>query len=283
MAVPVFQFDTNNLNLQNPETGETHLHFAIAEGKFELAEGLVVRGADVNLSNKAGTSPLMIASFKGFDSTVEFLLDHGAELEAKDVNGHTALNYATRASVPILKLLVTRGASLHTKGCLGGSILHSAAKSGNVPTAEYLLEEYSALFSVDEQDDIGVQPLHCAAYCGKVEAVEFFRGRGARVDCKTIHGETPLMLAAYNGHLLVSRALLLHGANYRLLDDDGMSALAIATNENHYAVADLLRAWPSIVVVWTLRSAEQVRRLSTRTALRRLPNDLCRVVGAMLV
>jgi ankyrin repeat protein len=279
--VPVFQFDASNPNLQNPETGETHLLFAIAKGKFELAEGLVSGGADVNLSNKAGTSPLMRASSKGFDSTVGFLLNHGAELEAKDNGGFTALHYATNASVPILELLVARGASLQTKNHLGGSILQSAAYYGNVPTSEYLLEECSDLFSVKEQDDYGAQPLHYAALSGKLETVKFFLDRGARVDCKKDNGGTPLIVAASFGHLLVTRALLLHGANFRIFNKNGTFAHDIAMKKKHYAVGHMLRAWPSFVVVWTVRSPEQLRK--TGSALRRLPKDLCRMVGAMLV
>lgn len=45
---------------------------------FILVEYLVSRGADIELSNKHGHTPLMIAAFKKHDRIVKFLLDSGA-------------------------------------------------------------------------------------------------------------------------------------------------------------------------------------------------------------
>jgi ankyrin repeat protein len=317
MSLP-FLFDTNNPNLQNPETGETHLLFAIAQGDIELACSLVERGADVNLSNLDRTTPLMLASSLGMDSAMELLLDHGAELEAKDHNGFAALHHATSTSVPIFELLVARGASLQTKNLQGASILHTAANAshGQVDVAKLLLDEFGHVFFVEEQDgngnqpvhwaaggdslhvaeffldrgalvncqnNIGEQPLHSAARHGKLKLTELFLDRGAVLDCRDSDGTTPLMDSAFEGHLHVCRALLLRGAEYRLVDNDGDSALNLAVENDRQDVAALLRAWPSIQVLWTVRSSQQVRHLSRGSAFRILPEDLCRLVGAMLV
>jgi hypothetical protein len=112
---------------------------------------------------------------------------------------------------------------------------------------------------------------------------KLFLRRGAWVDSRGSENDTPLICAAYEGHILVSRSLLLHGANLRLLNNDGKSALDIAVEYGEPAVAALLRAWPAIRVLFVVRSAEEVRRLSVRSILRKIPKEISRAIGNLLV
>ena len=58
--------------------GITPLFTACQRGNFEEAKLLITYGADVKKRNKAGCPPIFVASFKGHDSIVSLLLDHGA-------------------------------------------------------------------------------------------------------------------------------------------------------------------------------------------------------------
>jgi ankyrin repeat protein len=71
---------------------------------------LLERGADVNAKTNFGSSPLMAASFAGHDSTVRLLLSHGADVNA-DRDGDTPLTYARNRHHPdIVALLRQAGA-----------------------------------------------------------------------------------------------------------------------------------------------------------------------------
>jgi len=71
---------------------------------------LLDRGADVNAKTNFGSSALMAASFNGYDSTVRLLLSRGADVNA-DSDGDTALTYARDRHHPeIVALLRHAGA-----------------------------------------------------------------------------------------------------------------------------------------------------------------------------
>ena len=72
---------------------------ALAAACFALQEGAVAlllhqAGADVNIADNGGLTPLMLVSLAGRLSLVKLLLSHGARRDARDVNGQTALAYA---------------------------------------------------------------------------------------------------------------------------------------------------------------------------------------------
>jgi ankyrin repeat protein len=55
---------------------------------------LLKAGADVNSADPRGQTPLHAAAFWGWNSTVEYLVAHGAKLDAKDNRGLTAVEFA---------------------------------------------------------------------------------------------------------------------------------------------------------------------------------------------
>jgi uncharacterized protein len=82
--------------------GRTALYRASAEGKEEAVRFLLDHGADVNLAEANGSTPLMVvaegASYpKGQGETIALLLKHGAKTELKNSGGQTALDKATEA------------------------------------------------------------------------------------------------------------------------------------------------------------------------------------------
>ncbi|OAA34310.1 Ankyrin repeat-containing domain protein [Cordyceps fumosorosea ARSEF 2679] len=64
--------------------------------------------------------------------TVRLLLDAGADEDASDNYGRTALHYAMTANEPdITRLLIERGADVRIKGNRGNTLLHNAAAAGH--------------------------------------------------------------------------------------------------------------------------------------------------------
>ena len=60
------------------------------------AELLIKRGADVNLADVDGVTPLMEAAGTGATEIVRMLLEHGADANLKDADGRTAADIAKK-------------------------------------------------------------------------------------------------------------------------------------------------------------------------------------------
>ena len=76
-------------------TGETPFHYLIVECELERATKLLEWGADINTQDDFGATPLINAVMLGEIDVVKWLVQHGAILEPKNVNGETALVCAT--------------------------------------------------------------------------------------------------------------------------------------------------------------------------------------------
>lgn len=89
----------------------------IAEiGRTERLEQVLARGADINVSNASGVTPLMVAAYNGRLPMVRALIEHGANLNAVDCDGFTAVMLAEHSGhEDIVKTLMAFG----TKGLPG--------------------------------------------------------------------------------------------------------------------------------------------------------------------
>jgi ankyrin repeat protein len=96
------------------EFGTTPLLMAVDGRNFK--DGSVLRlllehGADVNVPNGSGWTPLQRASYNGALEAVRLLLEHGADVEAKDKDGRTALQKAAKIGHDkVVELLREHGA-----------------------------------------------------------------------------------------------------------------------------------------------------------------------------
>ena len=75
------------------------IHSAVAhrgdsEVALGIAKALVAAGAEINVAQQGGWTPLHAAAFHGHAPMVEFLLAHGADVQMKADNGQTALAMA---------------------------------------------------------------------------------------------------------------------------------------------------------------------------------------------
>jgi len=79
------------------EIESTPLLSALGSHNFKdgsVLQLLLEHGADINVQNQAGQTPLLWASMNGALEVVRLLLEHGADVEAKDNDGKTALQVA---------------------------------------------------------------------------------------------------------------------------------------------------------------------------------------------
>ena len=114
--------------------GNTPLHFASLRGEVELAKILIEAGADVNARDKDGDTPLKWASFDGEVELAEILIKSGADVNARDEYGYTPLHWATyEGHVELAEILIKSGTTLtitNNKGETAGDI--AEAKGGEI-------------------------------------------------------------------------------------------------------------------------------------------------------
>jgi ankyrin repeat protein len=125
--------------------GWTPLFLAIHQGKTECVQYLVESGADVNLADSNGVTPLMWLEYSRDNAVplVDLLIAHGADLDAKDKDGLTALSYA-EGDPPAPELIATIEAA--------EGATHKR-QAGSQPTA--VAEPTSRVFNPDTQGTQG--------------------------------------------------------------------------------------------------------------------------------
>ena len=117
-----------------PGSYQRAVHFAAMEGMVEIAESLLVHGADVSRALHAAAS-------SGRVNVAEALLARGADVNEKSPHGGTPLICAVDGGhVEMVKLLLSHGANVNWQGGSGATALHMAAGSGNAPITEVLLD-----------------------------------------------------------------------------------------------------------------------------------------------
>lgn len=153
---------------------------AAEAGRLEAAKLLLDRGADINARNLNGQTALMHASFNGYPEMVQLLLEKGADVNATAESGATAWDHASSV--------------------------------GQVRIVE-ILEAYGAISRTvrEERWQLNRQLLKAAGN-GDLEKVRSVLDRGADFDVETADGRTALKIAKEKGHKAVVELLKARGA-----------------------------------------------------------------------
>ena len=121
----IYAKNQNIINEEN-DNGDLPLTLACYHGNYDVAKFLVNKVEDINANSDRGT-PLMAAVFKKELSIVELLLKNNANPNIKDINGSTAMHYATMfKNYEIIKLLVDADSDFTIKDNNGKSALDFA-------------------------------------------------------------------------------------------------------------------------------------------------------------
>jgi ankyrin repeat protein len=160
-----------------------------------------------------GEAPVADAAQKGDADAVRALLEKGADPNAAQADGMTALHWAAEQDdAALASLLLYAGANPEATTRLGGyTALHLAAREGNAEVMAALLDGGS---DGEARTTTGVVPLHLAAASGSADAVNVLLQHGVPVDpVDDASGRTPLMFAAGDHRLEAMKALLAGGAD----------------------------------------------------------------------
>jgi ankyrin repeat protein len=265
------------VNARNRE-GDTSLHLAVRHNAEETGELLISRGADIFAPNARGETPLYLAlqSPDGvrrwminphtvitkdglgngilhyaaqwkIDSHIPYIVQAGADLEAKNAAGETPLFVAVKyadgrgpSGESTIKTLVSAGASLNSRDNLGNSALHAAVRWNNRDAAGALI---NAGIDVNARALNGKTPLHDAVRLGIADIETLLVNRGADVEIRDSGGNTPFMEAIIGGHTLSAERLVNLGADPNTRNSQGDTPLHLAVAEGQNDTVNLLLTW----------------------------------------
>ena len=203
----------------------------------------------------------MYAVKEWMHNTAKFLIEQGANINAVDDGGRTALMwalvgntgcYAMRGSVGVdarsVRLLLEKGANPKVAAKGGTTALSIAARNKKLSSmvkaaidnygSGKKLELNSGIDAVDANEETALMR---AVYEGDVAGVKSLLEKGADADIGDADGYTPLMRAVEKGNMPIIEALLRHGAGVNAKDyRRGASALSLAVEGGRADIVKLL-------------------------------------------
>lgn len=128
----------------------------------------------------------------------------------------------------VVALLIQHQADIHAKNRYGACALTLASRGGHIQTVKLLVESGVDLNS--ESEGCEFTPLLAAALHGHDAVLRFLLDRGGDVNFRTpTSGLTPLMLAALNGHMTTAQILIEKGGDPNVVNVGDKTALGVAT------------------------------------------------------
>jgi ankyrin repeat protein len=161
-------------------------------------------------------SPVADAAMRGDTARVRQLLKQGADVNAAQGDGMTALHWAAaRGDASQVAMLVYAGARLEASTRNGNyTPLHLAARAGRVAAVKALVKAGANANAATSAG--GTTPLHFAAGMGSTEAIQTLLDAGVPIDVReAAWGQTPLMWAANYDRVEAVKLLIRKGADIK--------------------------------------------------------------------
>jgi ankyrin repeat protein len=247
-AVKVLLAHKADPNAREEYRGQTALMWAAAEGHPDILKLLLA--ASANYKVRSGDR----------DTTLP-KLSNGSPIAPIPRGGLTALHFAARqGEVESVRVLLEAGADLNQPDSDGNSVLNLAILNTHYELAQFLLDKgadpnvankdgRAALFMAIDMHDIDWSPRPARKELDKVTSLDIVKSvvaHGGNVNAQLTNpstierfaqdhgdktlaaGATPFMRAARSADVEVMRFLLEHGADPKLANKDGVTALLVA-------------------------------------------------------
>ncbi len=235
----------------------------------QVVQLLVDYGADINIPDKEGVTPLEHARARGFKEielilntaqardmqmiaaagggdieTVRQLLAKGGNVHAQDENGRTALIAAAyRNDLAIADVLIQAGADVNVQDNTQQSAYLISTSDGYLDLLKRTLQAGANVHSTDSYNGTG---LIRAADRGHVEIIQELLKTDIKIDHVNNLGWTALLEAIILGdggprHTEVVRLLVEAGADVNLADGNGVTPLAHARQRGYVQMIEILQ------------------------------------------
>lgn len=150
---------------------------AIRQSNHELIDKLIAHDSITSVTDRYGNTPLMQAAFYLDERTVKSLTKLGLDIDAKNVDGMTALMFGAH-DARMVRLLIDAGADVNARSAVDRTPL-----------------------------------LLACTFAGNLDSVQALLDGGARIDVADGRGWTPLIVAARTGDMAMLQRLLDSGVD----------------------------------------------------------------------
>jgi len=185
-----------DINYIRKDIGESAFHMAVyrSHGSLEIVKLMIKYGADINLKDRRGQTPLNYAVSGGNKEIVNFLLDKGADLNTEGRLFERTMRSAIAGGLEriIDKLVKTKDVNYLSKTRSGNTYLHEVAQGGMAKFVEPFIRKG---MDANEKNVYGWTPLHYAASRGNTEVIDLLIKNGADKNMRAIDGQTPYNIA----------------------------------------------------------------------------------------
>lgn len=236
-----------DVNEAQPD-GTRPIHWAVYRFDYDLMDALIAKKAKVDVINEFGSTPLAEATKQGNARMVKMLLAAGSGTEGANADGQTALMIAIKnGDLPVFNLLIDAGAKVNAVEKVQDQtpLMWAAAAARNAPemvkaliakganvNARARFNDWPGQITSEPRAQYhtygGLTPLLYAARGGCYACVEALVSAGADVNLPNNEGMTPMMIALDNSQNGVAKFFLEHGANPKVWDVYGRTALYVA-------------------------------------------------------
>ncbi|KAF9600730.1 hypothetical protein IFM89_011417 [Coptis chinensis] len=224
-----------------PHYGRTLIHHAILCGNVKALDVLLSCGADAEVPVKTiqgvAFQPVHMAARLGLDKILQRLIDAGCVLDAQTESGETALMICAKYKKDkCFRVLASAGADFGLVDSSGQSVRSISVTNrwsqgfqhavlGVIHSGNVVQSGNASIFS----------PLMFVAQTGDIEAVKvLIKQPEINLDEQNDKGLSALMVTAREGHVEAFRLLVSAGANVKLCNKSGETAISISElNQNH--------------------------------------------------
>lgn len=179
------------------------LREAARKGDVAAVERALAKGVPIESTNDKGETPLCLAVIGGHVSTISTLLSHNAQIEARTKKGSTPLLCArenvSTSRINVMRALLSAGANIDAKDENGDTALHHAVSRSRPDWVKFLL---SFTPNLELQNNTGETPLLRAVdfspltYAEKIfETVQLLLEAGADTKAADDKGQTAVLVA----------------------------------------------------------------------------------------
>ncbi|KAK3036464.1 hypothetical protein RJ639_030063 [Escallonia herrerae] len=225
----------------NPQAGRTLLHHAILCGNTGAVNVLLSCGAHVECpvktSQKTEFRPIHMAARLGLSTILHCLIDSGCDLNAKTHNGETAIMICAKyKQKECLRVLAAAGSDFGLVNVVGQSASSIAGLSRWYLGYQRAVLDVISAGNVPKSSNTSVfSPLMFVAKTGDIQALKaLIRQDEIDLNYQDDKGFSAVMVTAGEGHVEAFRLLVYAGADVKLSNRSGETAITLSRQHQNY-------------------------------------------------
>lgn len=176
------------------------IHWACEKNNLQLLIILLENGANPDIQNSQGKTPLHLASMQ----LAQLLFQFRANCNLPDYNGNTPLHYAcdkftfnSDKKIELIQLYVANGADVNQRNSQGKTPFFVSCDTDNIDIVRFLISEIHV--DVNIPDNEGNTPLHSACSLRNLEIIQILLFEtNANTNIRNNNGLTPIELVQFH-------------------------------------------------------------------------------------